>query len=196
MSKISLPAPFCLLPSSALSEQAFEAGEHVFSFEEPANGFFFVVSGEIQMSRQSESGDHIIIHRAFENEFFAEASLFSETYHCDAQAVAASKIIKINRKWTLTLMRENAAFAHDISAAFARQVQTYRRLLELRSIRSARERVKAAVADGWLMGNVISFASQIGLSHEATYRALSDLTKQGFLRKTGRGSYSIRDTSK
>ncbi len=43
---------------------------------------------------------------------------------------------------------------------------------------------------GKLTGSVTQFASQIGLTKEACYRALRDLSDQGFLIKTGRGRYA------
>ena len=59
------------------------------------------------------------------------------------------------------------------------------------TIRSAEERVLAAVSDGLLDGSIKRFAAEIGLTHEATYRTLARLVSREKLRKTGRGSYSL-----
>ena len=186
-----LPKPFSTLPVALLTVQEVTSGEAVFTMGEVPTSFFYVVEGEIHLLRNTEAGDSVVIHRAFTGEFFAEASLFSEAYHCIAEAKANTRLIKINREGTLNFMATNARFSRDLSAYLARQVQSYRGLIELRSIRSAEERVLAAVADGWLKGSVVSFATQIGLTHEATYRALSGLVQRNVLKRTGRGQYSL-----
>ena len=186
-----LPNPFSALPAKLLTLQEVSSGEAVFAMGEKPTGFFYVIEGEFHLLRNTEAGDPAVIHRAYTGEFFAEASLFSDTYHCIAEAKANTRLIKIDREGTLNFMTTNARFSNDLSAYLARQVQSYRSLIEVRSIRSAEERVLAAVADGWLKGSVVSFATQIGLTHEATYRALSSLVRRNVLKRTGRGQYNL-----
>ena len=185
-----LPNPFSALPATLLTIQVVTSGEAIFAMGDVPTGFFYVVEGEVLLLRNTEAGDPVVIHRAFTGEFFAETSLFSDAYHCIAEAKANTRLIKIDREGTLNFMTTNARFSHDLSAYLARQVQSYRSLIEVRSIRSAEERVLAAVADGWLKGSVVSFATQIGLTHEATYRALSGLVRRNVLKRTGRGQYA------
>lgn len=184
-----LPDIYLDLPSDALTEQPVERGKLVFRMGDTAEGFFHVMDGEIRMVRYAEDGAGITIHRAYRGQSFAEASLFSETYHCDAVAEIECSLIRIDRAKVLRHLEINPAFALKMTAHLARQVQDYRRLLELRAIRSAEERVYAGIAEGWLKGSILSFASQLGLTHEATYRALSSLSKRGRLRKVDRGQY-------
>ena len=42
-----------------------------------------------------------------------------------------------------------------------------------------------------LKSNVTTFAAEIGLTHEATYRALSALVRTGLVKKAGRGRYEV-----
>ena len=191
-----LPDPFSALARTAVRRICFGDGERIFSVDQRSDGFFYVASGEVHMIRHTVSGNRVIIHRAYAGDFFAEASLFSETYHCDAGAVSATEVCKIDKKATLVMMDNSASFSRAVSASFARQIQAYRRLMELRSIQSAKDRVYAAVSDGWLQGNIMTFASQIGLSHEATYRALAALARSNRLVKAGRGDYRITDASR
>lgn len=184
-----LPFPFSSLPDSAISNLNIGPGDHVFRLGETPSGFFHLADGEVHLVRHTKSGDEVPIHRAFAGDFFAEASLFSETYHCDAIVQANSRVSKIDKIQTLNFMTANPIFSMEVSAYLARQVQDYRRVLELRSIRSAHERILMAVADGWLRGSIMSFAAQIGLTHEATYRTLSDLVKTGQLMKMAHGQY-------
>ena len=186
-----LPSPFSSLPESAVAKLNIRSGQYLFRLGEKPNGFFHLADGEVHLVRHTESGDVVTIHRAFSGEYFAESSLFSNAYHCDAVAQVDTQLSKIDRTQTLDFMEDNPHFSLEVSAYLARQVQDYRRLLELRSIRSAQERVLAAVADGWLRGSIMSFAAQIGLTHEATYRTLSNLVKSGQLQKIARGRYEL-----
>jgi CRP-like cAMP-binding protein len=77
-------------------------------------------------------------------------------------------------------------------AVLARQIHGLRSRLEGRNIRSARERVLnhlALSADPvsrsvTLDGTLLDLASEIGLSHEALYRALASLAKEGVIART------------
>ncbi|MFD0917564.1 Crp/Fnr family transcriptional regulator [Pseudahrensia aquimaris] len=191
-----LPEPYLDLPSETKIEKSVLQGSLIFRSGEKSTGFFHLLEGEVRMIRYAKDGADISIHRAFSGQSFAEASLYSDTYHCDAVALKACSIVKFDKALVLHHLETNAVFAMKMTAHLAGQVQDYRRLLELRAIRSAQERVYAGIAEGWLKGSVLSFASQLGLTHEATYRALSNLTKRGQLTKTGRGKYGIPSDSR
>jgi CRP/FNR family transcriptional regulator, dissimilatory nitrate respiration regulator len=78
---------------------------------------------------------------------------------------------------------------------FAGQVQGYRRRLEILAIKSAQDRVLAALAEFGQDGSVMRFAATIGLSHESTYRALSALVRIGAVRRIERGKYRLSTAS-
>jgi predicted transcriptional regulator len=59
------------------------------------------------------------------------------------------------------------------------------------AVRSATERVWLAMVEGLLQSTIKQFAASIGLTHEATYRALAELVENGRIQKQGRGRYSI-----
>lgn len=186
-----LPDPFSRLPLSATKHIGYQADECIFRMGEKTDAVFFVIRGEVHLRRYTQNGDLITIHRAFSNQYFAEASLFSDNYHCDAVTVQNADLIHIDRFKVLELIKADSDFALQVTSFLAKQVQDYRRLLELRSIRSAKDRVYAGLAEGWMKGNITSFASQIGLTHEATYRALSQLVRSKRVMKLGRGKYQI-----
>jgi len=189
-----LPIPFNTLPQMALKPKSLRKGEVLFRQSDPPSFLYFLRSGHIQLLRHTEAGEGIVIHNAYSGQTFAEASLFSGKYHCDAVACETSELIAMSKTQILKTMRQNSLFAFALSARFAGEIQTHRRRLELRSIKNAPQRVYAALADGLLTGSVTAMAAEIGLTHEATYRALSQLTKEGRLVKTGRGRYHVSST--
>lgn len=191
-----LPAPFDTLDDRSLARIDLAKGDHVFRQGDAAKGIFFVLSGEITLARVTKDGTQVVMHNAFEGEFFAEASLYSDHYHCDALCSAPSTVFRLSKPAILARQRKDAVFAQGIARRLAMQVQDYRQLLTLHAVKSANERVLQAVALGKLAGSVTQFASQIGLTREACYRALRDLTSQGLLVKTGRGQYAPTPRSK
>jgi len=186
-----LPSPLHSLPSSALHPIFVDKGETLFRQGDAVRGMFFLASGEIKLARHTENGETISIHRAMAGETFAEASLFSETYHCNAIARMPGRIIEIDRHILVDVFHRDAEFALAIAARFAGQVQTYRRRIELLAIRSAEDRVLDAVRDGLLVSDIKTFSTTIGLTHEATYRALAALVRKGHLVKPERGRYRL-----
>lgn len=186
-----LPHPYDLLPSSASAVRMMRGGTVLFRRSDPATAMFFLRAGRVDLVRYTDNGDAVVIHRAGPGESFAEAAIFSEFYHCDALATEQSEVVKIAKAAVQDMIRTNPDFALAISAHFASQIQNFRRRLEILAIRSAMDRVFTAVAEGLLSGDVKGFAAQIGLSHEAVYRALSALARSGKLQKTGRGAYKL-----
>ena len=185
-----LPPPFDALDVNSLSRLRCAQGDHVFRQGDPTMGIFFVKSGNVCLTRVTESGNSVTIHNARAGDLFAEASIYSDHYHCDAVCSAPSDVVRISKQAILLRLREDTAFSEGITKRLAIQIQDYRQLLTLHAIKSANERVLLAVALGKLNGSVTQFASQIGLTKEACYRALKDLSDQGLLVKTGRGSYA------
>lgn len=185
-----LPTPFGALDEKSLSQMRYSIGDHVFRQGDTTKGIFFVVSGGICLTRVTESGNSVTIYNAQTGDMFAEASIYSEHYHCDAICTAPSEVVRISKQAIQKQLREDTAFSEGITKRLAVQVQDYRQLLTLHAVKSANDRVLLAVELGKLTGSVTQFANQIGLTKEACYRALRDLSDQGLLTKTGRGRYA------
>lgn len=187
-----LPTPFDLLPNSAIQQRKLKPPEVLFRLGEPPHGMFYLESGEVTLIRYTASGDEIVTHVVRSGETFAEAALFSDHYHCDAIIKQDSLLWEINKTAVLNLSESDAVFALALAARFATQVQQLRRQKEILAIRSATERVYAAISDGLLQSNIKQFASNIGLTHEAVYRALRTLVENKRVIKRGRGQYTIK----
>ena len=172
-----------------------EAGAYAFRQGDPTDGFFAVRSGTVEMRRTTADGNPVVLHRAGKGETFAEASLFSEHYHCDAIAITSCELVRLPRSIALAQFQAGGEAALAFAADLASQVQRYRLLLQLCAIRRADERVLAALRAGFRPQSWKSFAPQIALSHEAVYRALSSLTVRGIVERTGRGTYRLCEGS-
>lgn len=179
-----------MLPSAKLIPFTARKRQALFREGDPADGMFLSLNAKVRMERTGPDGEAVAIHTAEPAQSFAEASVFAERYHCDAVVLVEGKVIRIPKQVVL------AGFADpEFSAAYnqimSHQVQAYRQMVEILSVRSAVERVYAAVVAGLMDTSVMSFSQRIALTHEATYRALRTLVHQGRLEKPSRGHYTL-----
>lgn len=181
------------LPNTALKTIAAKRGETLFRQGQRTYGFFRVISGGVTLQRMTETGDILVIHRAAQGDYLAEASVFSDAYHCDAVCISDSKVTCYDRSTILELMRAGSDFSMQFSQHLATQVQQYRAHSEILAIRSAKHRVLAAVQAGYHQGAVTELAGRINLTHEACYRALTDLCRERKLQRVGRGKYVLSE---
>jgi len=152
---------------------------------------YYLVQGRVRLVRHTENGQAITLFDAKSGDFLAEASLFSRDYHCDCIADENSALVRLRKSDCLELLARDQTASMEYIERLSKQLMYYRRRIELISIKPAKERVWAAVCDGWLEGNISSFASTLDLTPEATYRALADLVKEGRVLKTGHGNYDL-----
>lgn len=146
-------------------------------------------SGAIELTRETSSGHSIVIHRAYEGAMFAEASLFTNLYHCTAIATKDTAVIECRRDIILNLLQNNLEFTRAVVLRFATHIQESRRHIELLSIRSADERVLSAINSGLLVDDISKLANLLGLAQETVYRALKRLVGKGQIIKNARGKY-------
>ena len=141
-----------------------------------------------------KTASSVVMHVARPGETFAEAALFADAYHCDAIAQDPSRVTVIPKHDLLRNVRRDASEVLELARALAGQVRDLRARLEIRNIRAADQRLLA-----WLRlrarGNPPSLeldrrwtqvADEIGLTREATYRALSMMRRDGRIRIDGR----------
>jgi CRP-like cAMP-binding protein len=172
--------------------RTLDTGEVLFRQGDRANAIFEVDGGRMRLVRQTVDNHPVTLHTARPGELFAEAALFADRYHCDAVAAVASRVRIIPKRALTNAFRNDPALAERFMAVLARQIHGLRSRLEGRNIRSARERVLnhlALSADPvsrsvTLDGTLLDLASEIGLSHEALYRALASLAKEGVIART------------
>lgn len=164
----------------------------MFLRDDPAVGLYAVESGEVRLSRVDRNGRDATLFTARPGQTLAEASLFSDVYHCDATASRPTVVNLFAKAALLEAFEREPAVAQALMATLARQVMTLRARLENRSLRTARERVLhylEGLAPGndrsvSVSGSLKAIASELGLSHETFYRTLAALEAEGTIRRT------------
>ncbi len=163
------------------------AGQALFRRGERVIGLYEVIEGRFRLTRPNVDGSEIVLYVAEAGETIAEASLFSPKYHCDAIAVTDAMIRMYPKGTMFAEFQRSPEVAKKYMATLAGEVMNLRTRLEQRNIRSARDRVRHYLAvnagpDGrtvQLRGTVKELAAELGLTHEAVYRVLSELTAHG-----------------
>lgn len=185
-----LPEPYDRLPRTAKHRLVAGVSETLFRQGAKTTGLYIVLNGCVHLERVGPNGERFVIYRAMAGTSFAEASIFSEHYHCDAIVIEAGNFVRIDKAAVLTAFAD-VDFARAYGRQAARQIQAHRQLLEIVGIRSAEERVMAGLVAGLLDGQVVDFAALLNLSHEATYRALRSLVRAGKAVNPSRGVYCL-----
>ena len=177
MIDIMLENLLAVVVSRATRRRALAKDSCLFRQGDEVKSVFIVETGSIELTRFQENGAPLILQRAGPGGVLAEASVYSEIYHCDALAAEACLIHEWERPAFLKLLADSPRHSAFWAAYLAREVQSARYRSEILTRRSVSERF-----DCWLTwqggamppkGRWKSVAAQIGVSPEALYRELA-----------------------
>jgi len=163
-------------------------GDKLFNQGDSVTNIYFIENGKIKLTRNTLDGSLLILHIGQQGESIAEASIFSDQYHCSAVAAVDSEILFVKKHKLLQVLNETPKAMMDLLAVFSRQVRDLRAINEMRNIRSASERTLAFIRcnvnenkEMKLDGSLKDIAHKIGLAHETFYRELKNLENSGML---------------
>lgn len=170
---------------------SLSAGETLFRRGQHATAIYLVRAGRMRLIRPLEDGSSVTIHVAEADSVFAEAALFADHYHCDAVAETDAEVEVIAKNAILATIASDPTLSLRLARNLAAQVRDLRARLELRNIRSARERVLSwlRLQAGRVPGELqldrpwTAIAAELGLTHEAVYRALAALEREGAIER-------------
>src|SRR5215472_15279478 len=117
------------LPSSLEAEsigRVLASGELLFRQGDRAAAIYKVESGRLRLIRRTVDDHLVILHTARCGEFFAEASLFADAYHCDAVSAVQSSVRVYANQIVMEAMRTNPGLAEAFMARLAHQLQELR----------------------------------------------------------------------
>lgn len=150
-------------------------GATLFRREDPVKAMYLVRSGVVALERSMPDGHALTLHLAVAGRALAEASLFSESYHCDAVARSEAVIASVPRRQVLAALEATPEAALSLIKAQAQEVQAQRAHIEILRLRRVQDKL-----DAWLTlhgapehGGWSRVADQIGVSPPALYRELA-----------------------
>lgn len=168
-----------------------EKNELVFKADSPAAAVFRVQEGEVHLVRHAPDGGAVVIHRARPGDFFAEASLFSRRYHCDAVSVQPSTCLRLPADALRQALQQDPALALEWIAALSGNLRRQRSALECMALKGTRARIVHYLVDRGDQGRLtldqplIEWSRELEVSHEALYRTLAAMEKEGSLARDG-----------
>lgn len=168
---------FDLLKSADSFERMLQPGEYLFHLGDPVNALHVVLDGEVQLFRFDRLGHSVALQKATSGDVVAEASLFAETYHCDAIASSSTTCRGIQCKLLRDRFHGDPEFAEAVATHLAQEVQSMRFRAEMLSLKTVAARLDAWEA--WYgaipqKGEWRRLADQLGVSPEAIYRELAN----------------------
>lgn len=107
-------------------ELSFEAGQFLFHLGDPVRTMHFVEAGAVHLIRHQRNGSALVLQRAEAGSILAEASLYSDTYHCDAVSIAPTHTLAFDKVDLRKHLLRSPDFAEAWSSALARELQRTR----------------------------------------------------------------------
>jgi CRP-like cAMP-binding protein len=176
----------------ALEKRSLARNQVLFRQGDNVSAIYFVETGRLRLERRTYDGRTLVLGTTPAGEFFVEAALFSETYHCDAAATEPSRVRIYPKARVLNALRTDPASAMSFLELMAHQIMGLRQRLELMKVRSANDRVMLylelhAGPDGTviLRSELQDIAGELGLTREAFYRTLARLERADAIERAG-----------
>ena len=161
-------------------------GSTIFLTGQRPQAMFFVADGQAILSRIDANGTPSVLQKATSG-FLAEASLSSPTYHCDAFCRTACWLIAIPIKELRAAIERDAQVRWAWISMLATEVRRQRSNVERMALKSVRGRLLHFLAmegEGGkvhLRGTKRELAVDLGITHEALYRTIAALKREGVL---------------
>ena len=196
-----LPAKLLkLLPDTLLTVAQYRSlrqGERLFQQDSAPQRMFYVLSGEVSLERCGENGERIILQRT-RNGFLAEASLLAARYHCDAIITRAGSAIGLPLEIMRSALQNDAGFAMRWIAMLSSEIRILRLRCERLSLKGVQARLLHLIESEGENGHYTvettlkSLALELGVSHEALYRALNSMERSGQIVRHEDGRIALR----
>lgn len=163
-------------------------GELLFRQGKKPARMLYLSRGEVALQRMGRQGEYVVLQRTRRG-FVGEASLESARYHCDALVTASGEVVAIPIASIRQALAADSEFASRWIAMLNQEVKRLRAQCERLSMRGVKERllhlIETEGGEGRLpLGSGLkSIAAELGVTHEALYRAVAELEKKGVLRR-------------
>ena len=150
-------------------------------------GFYGVHNGAVRVYRASSGGKEITQQIVGAKSIFAEASPFSDIYHCYAEALKDSTVCLIRKDAFLEMIQSNSQFAAAWIRILSLEILHLCHRIEELSLKSPRARIASYIL---LLSEIQdtpavklpvhrkSIATLLGMTHETFYRTTKGLENE------------------
>jgi CRP-like cAMP-binding protein len=186
-----------VLATSRIEDAA--AGQVLFDRGQPAQHFFIVIEGQVNLVLYSKAGEEKIIDILLPGQSFAEAVMFMEgaAYPVSAVAVTASRVARFSNREYITILRENPDTCLRMLGHLSQRLHIRLREIEYLTLESARYRLVRMLesrlpadndgpAEILLQESRQDLASRLSMKPETLSRILRTLADNGAIVVQGR----------
>ena len=190
--------PQNLLAASSLRE--LPSGGILYRRGDSAQAVYVVLNGRLQLHSCTSEGKLVPLYVVRPGECVSEAALFADVYCSDVVAEVPSRLRAFPKEALKNALRKFPELAEEYMSLQAERFNKIRIRLEIRALRSARERVlqylrlsSSPGVEAIHMDRPLKcLAEEINLSPESFYRTLTQLIGEGWVIRT-KGILSLRE---
>ncbi|MGB2906660.1 MAG: Crp/Fnr family transcriptional regulator [Candidatus Aminicenantaceae bacterium] len=192
-------------PQGGGQRRVYHAGEMLFNAGDPADGLYYVRSGEVRIYKMDEQGREVEIVRLEPEDFFGDAVLFvHREFPAFAEAVQDSEVFFLEKGRLLRSLEEVPGLARDFITLLARKCVTLNRRIEALGLQTVRQRLiqflltRCQGRDACIVEldmKKTELARLLGTISETLSRNLKQLQDEGLILVSGR-SIRITDCSR
>jgi CRP-like cAMP-binding protein len=143
---------------------------------------FYICDGEAVLQRVGLHGASLVLQRVRQG-FISEASLQSDSYHCEGVITASGDLVCIPISAIKQELLTNPEFAMRWVAMLNKELKRLRAQCERLSLKSVKDRLLHLIETEGENGKLAlgsglkSIAAELSVSHEALYRTVAELEK-------------------
>jgi len=194
-----------IFPPELWRRKRLRPSASLFHVGQAANAIFIVLSGAVRLEHVQSNGERVQYPPTGPGGVIGETSFFAGAFACDGLAQGATEVAYILRRDVLAHVRDKPEAGLALARLLSDQVVRLRERIELMQLRSAKARVFA-----WLRAQHLAacagdrgkalvlqrpwldIAADLGLTHEAVYRALAALAQERRIWRQGRAVRLLR----
>ena len=192
-----LPADQIEALATITIENTCSKGESIFYEDEPATGFYGIISGRVKVFKLSSEGREQILHIFGPGEVFGEVPVFAgRKYPASADAMETSRILFFPRDSFIRLIEKNPSIALNMIAVLSMRLRRFTSMIDDLSLKEVPGRLAKHLiylseqqqGSCELDLNITKgqLASLLGTIPETLSRILTKMTEQGIIESDGR----------
>jgi len=176
--------------------RSVRAGTELVSPGEPADRFYVILTGRVNVFQLSAKGDQQILHAYGAGATFGEAAMLrGEGFPAHAEALEDATLLVVDRQTLAATIRRQPELALGMLAGLSGKLQEFARLIEKLALKDVPARLAAILLELAGAAGAASFvlpqskrelAAQIGTIPETLSRSLAKLRRAGWISVDGR----------
>ena len=175
---------------SLAKKRTFGKGENIFLIDQKATHIYQVITGKVDLYRYSANGQRITLYQARDGNFFAEASLNADKYHCTATCLTTTTVFSFDSNEVNSLLLNDSDFAMEWIFNLSGEMRRLRACMERLNLKTPVERITHYIdtegiqaGEASIPGTLSELAEILNISRETLYRTLAFMEKEGVLER-------------